>query len=187
MALNLTTKAAYKTYIGIKSINEDAAIDILIPRVSQLIKTYCNRTFRDYYDDPKVESFNGGSGFILQESPVVSVQSVESSTDYGQNYTELQEFADWVLDDYIVKPTQTKEFANQLKGYRVTYLAGYETVPLDLELAVIDTISYYLKNDAAVHTARNVNPNTMQVEYLSGTQFPAHIRRILDLYKADYA
>ena len=46
--------------MGISSTNSDAEIDFLIPKVSDLVKTYCRRTFIDYYDESKTEVFDGG-------------------------------------------------------------------------------------------------------------------------------
>ncbi len=188
MAKDLITKAEYKAYAGINSTNHDAEIDSLIPKVSALIKTYCGRSFIDYYDDPKVEQFNGGVGaFILSEGPVVSIQSVEHSTDYGQTYTALVEYTDWVLDqDTYVVCINPAGWPSRLKGYKITYTAGYEKVPEDLKLAILDLVTYYKQNDAAVHSPKAPGTNSVQIEYISTTTLPAHIRRILDLYKADY-
>ena len=187
MALNLITRQEYKTYSGIKSTNDDATIDLLIPRVSQAVKNYCRRTFVDYMDVAKVEIFNGGfNTLILEETPVVTVSSVQISTNYGQTYTNLTEYTDWVLDKDTIVSLNTNGFDELLKGYKVTYFAGYDDVPTDVALATMDIVNYYMKNDSAVHTHTAGSPNTMQVQYITGTQWPAHIKRILDLYVADY-
>lgn len=188
MALNLVTKQDYKTYAGIKSANTDSELDLLIPRVSQLVKSYCRRTFLDYVDNEKAEIFNGDcTKFILSEGPVIAILGVQQSSDYGQNYVDLQEFVDWVQDgDYIV-PLNTDEYWPKLiRGYQVVYYAGYETVPTDLSLAVMDLVTYYRKNDSAVHSNKAPAVNGTNVEYISNAAFPAHIKRVLDLYVADY-
>ncbi len=188
MGLNLTTKTDYKTYAGIKSTNEDNLIDFILPKVSELVKTYCNRSFVDYWDTPKTEIFNGGvKNFILAETPVVTISSVESSTDYGQTWTALTEYTDWVQEnDTILSLHPTGYFPKLVKGYRVQYTAGYEDVPSDLEIAVLDLITYYRKNDSAIHSSKSPGSNTVQIEYISTTSLPAHIRRVLDLHRADY-
>jgi len=189
MALNLTTRSDYKTYAGIKSTNYDTQIDLLIASVSEFVKNYCRRSFVDYYlsTNPKIEYFDGGvDRFILKEPPVNTVISVQSSSDYGQNYTNLIQYTDWVKsDDYIIS-TSIYGFKYLLKGYKITYTAGYNDVPFDLEIAVMDLISYYRKNDAAVHVNRDITPNTTQVQYVSTTSLPANIKRVLDQYVADY-
>jgi len=188
MGLNLITKVEYKAYVGITSPNEDVIIDSLIPKVSQLIKSYCRRTFIDYVNESKVERFNGGDLFYLKEYPILAVDSVEYSTDYGQTYTSLTNYTDWVLDasDDAIKPISASTFQVLVNGYKVTYAGGYETLPEDLKLAVFDLVTYYRKNDSAVHSSKAPGTNTVQIEYISTTNLPAHIKRVLDLYVTDY-
>lgn len=187
MATNLVTKAEYKAYKGITSTNSDAEIDFLIPKVSDLVKTYCRRTFIDFYDESKTEVFDGGfKKIILKETPVVTVSSVAYSADYGSTYTNLTKFTDYVVrDDYVLSLNSTG-FPEVINGYRVIYYAGYEVVPSDLKLAVLDLVEYYSKNNSAVHTTRDITPNTTQISYISSSNFPANIKRVLDQYMADF-
>ena len=190
MATNLVTRAEYKTYVGITSTTSDAEIDLLITNISALVKTYCRQTFVDFVDDAKVEYFNGGDfdRYYLKEYPIIAVSSLDYSTDYGQTYTTGTVYTDWVYDPSItaVRSLWATGFTNAVNGYRVTYNCGYEVVPVDLKMAVMDLVTYYRKNDSAVHTHKLANPNTMQVEYIASSNFPAHIKRILDLYTADF-
>jgi len=187
MGANLVTLQEYKTYAGINSTNQDAEISDLVPQVSALVKTYCRRTFVDYYDEAKTEFFDGGfKNLLLKETPVVQIIAVSRSDNYGQTYQKLTKFTDWVQKEDQIISLSPQGFPEAVNGYKVDYFAGYETVPADLKIAVLDTIQYYLKNSSAVHTTKSVSPNTMQVEYISSSNFPAHIKRVLDLYTADY-
>lgn len=185
---DLITRTDYKKYLGITTNNRDAEIDLLIPKISQLIKTYCRRTFVDYYGDLKTEVYNGGfNKILLQETPVVSIDSFSISTDYGQTYTALTEFTDYVLDGDILVSLNSYGFREYLRGYQIVYYGGYDTVPEDLQLAAFDLLEYYTKNNSAVHVNRDVTPNVTQIQYVASTNFPAHIKRVLDQYIADYA
>lgn len=188
MGKSLITKAEYKTYAGISSPNHDAEIDLLIPKVSALVKTYCRRTFVDYVDEAKTETFAGGPILYLKEYPIIAIQGVETSSDYGKTYTSLVEYTDWALnlEDEGIYPLTSDTFSQKVNGYKVTYTAGYETLPEELKLAIMDLISYYRQNDGAVHSPKAPGTNSVQIEYISTTTLPAHIRRILDLYVADY-
>lgn len=189
MGLDLITKAEYKAYVGISSTTQDAIISSLITKVSALVKSVCRRTFVDYLSDPKVEYFQeSGDTYIVGETPVLSIQSLEYSADYGQSYTALTEYTDYVLNkrDDTVK-CLTGDFVDVVNSYRLTYTAGYEELPEDLKLAIFDTITYYLRNDGAVHSNKAPGTNTVQVEYITTTSLPAHIRRVLDLYTQSYA
>ena len=186
---NLITRAEYKAYAGISSTNQDVEIDTLIPKVSQLVKSYCRRSFIDFAGDAKTETFNGGTNkYYLQEYPLLTMLSLEYSTDYGQSYNALQEFVDFVADvtDNSIVSLKPGGFASAINGYSVTYTAGYNAVPEDLKLAVMDLITYYRKNDGAIHSTKAPGTNAVQIEYISTTTLPAHIRRVLDLYVADY-
>lgn len=190
MAQDLITLQEYKAYAGINSSNQDAAISALIPKVSAFVKTYCKRTFVDYINDPKVETFNGGEGprYWPKEYPILNVLSLEMSIDYGNTYTELEEFTDWVIDrsDDSIFCSGDEYFPKYVNGYRLTYTAGFETLPEDLKLAVLDMVTYYLKNDMAVHSPKAPGTNSVQIEYITTTNLPAHIKRVLDLYMGTY-
>ena len=197
MALNLITISEYKAYAGIKSNNHDSEISILIPRVSQFVKNYCGKTFVDYVDTNKVEYFDGGHDkLILAETPVISVKSVSYSINYGQNYTDLTNYVDWVLDKDSVRSLNTRAitglinvnrgFPETIRGYRVTYRAGYDDVPTDVGLAIMDLLTYYRKNDMSIHSTKAPGTNNVQIEYISATSLPAHIKRVLDMYRTDY-
>ena len=190
MGLDLVTLQEYKNYAGLTSTTQDTAIKAIIPKVSELVKSLCRRTFVDYVNDSKVEIFKGGYALNLSEYPVLAVDSVEYSSDFGANYILLTEYTDWALDvedESIVPTTSLCVFPKGVNAYKVTYTAGYEVLPVDLKLAVMDLISYYLKNDAAVHNSRSPTGNTVQIQYIMSTALPSNIQRVLDLYKANYS
>ncbi len=92
----------------------------------------------------------------------------------------------------VVFPTRDREASGVKSGDTIDVTleldAGYRQVdvPEDLALAVFDLISYYRKNDGAVNAIKRTDTTTMQIEYISDTSLPSHIRRVLDLYIADY-
>jgi uncharacterized phiE125 gp8 family phage protein len=191
MANNLITLAEYKAYIGISSTNQDTVINTLIPQVSALVKNICSRTFLDYVDEFKVEISKGSptNRIILQETPILQVSSVEFSEDYGKTYNTLTEYTDYVVDqDADVVEIIATPYFDYIKtnAYRISYTAGYETLPSDLKLAVADLVNYYVRNDSAIHSQKAVGANTVQIEYITTTNLPAHIKRVLDQYTAFY-
>ena len=190
MGLPLITAAEYKAYKGITSTTEDAALANVIPKVSELVKAFCRRTFLDYVGDSKVEVFKGGEQNLnLKETPLLAVSSVEFSEDYGATYVPLLEFTEYVVDtetDQVnIIPLQYQTY-KRVNAFKVTYTAGYEILPIDLKLAVMDLVNYYMRHESALHTNKNVGANSVQIEYVTNTALPAHIRRILDLYCANY-
>ncbi len=189
MGAPLVTRAEYKAYVDINSTNSDDVIDAIIPKVSEYVKTYCRRTFVDYVNDAKTETTNGGYGGNLhfKEYPVLNVLSVDYSEDYGNTYTSLVEYTDYIFnkeDECLV--SLTGDWPRNINGYQITYTAGYEVLPVDLKLAVLDLVTYYIRNDMAVHSPKAPGTNSVQVEYITSAALPAHIRRVLDLYKASW-
>lgn len=191
MGIDLVTLAEYKAYAGINSSNSDALLNNIIPKVSQFVKTYCRTTFVDHVYDPKVEVFKASNAgkLLLSELPLISVASLKFSDDYGKTYTDLTEFSDYVID----KETNSLELIgatlqaySRVNAFKVSYTAGYDELPEDLKLGIYDLISYYKQHDVSVHSPKNIGSNTVQIEYILTAQLPAHIRRVLTLYSANY-
>ncbi len=186
MSADLITRDDYKTYIGITNTEQDAKIDVLVPIVSAIARNVCRRTFNDYVNDANVEVYDGGhTDLIMNEYPTLAVGSVEYSIDYGQTYELLEEFVDYVVN---VKASSIIYIAGKwpvmLNGYKVTYNAGYEVIPMDLQVALFDLVTYYLRNESAIKSQRTPGSNTVQIEYITKNSLPSHIARIFDLYTA---
>ena len=191
---DLITLQDYKTAEGISAPKDDAKLNALIPSVSQLVKTYCGNTFVDFYSSNKTEEFNiDWATHIVQltESPVNSIVSVQERESYGSAYTTLTTGAqEYFLDsdtDSIFRTTSAgyKNWQKGVGAVKVVYTAGYSGVPADLKLAVIDLITYYLKDE---HKQRQSIAGASIQNSGSSSQrdnvaFPDHIKRVLDLYK----
>lgn len=186
---DLITLAEYKEAEGIASPKEDLRLATLVPSVSQLVKTYCGNSIVDYYSTNKVEEFNiDWSTYAVQltESPVNTVVSVETRNDVTSAYTTVS------TDDYYLDKNTDSILYVRGNGYRawprgagaikVTYTAGYSATPYDLQIAVIDLINYYFKDEHK--TRRTLQGATMEnAPSGDGKGFPDHIKRILDMYK----
>jgi hypothetical protein len=189
MGLPLVTRTEYKTYKELNTTADDAAIDLIIPKVSDLIKSICRRTFVDYVNDSKIEYSEGNCPFIaLEESPVLSISSFQMSTDYGKTYTNLVQYTDYAYSQIqnVLVPIGRTDFPLYINGYKITYTAGYEVLPEDLKMAALDLVHYYLRNEMSIHSSKSAGSNNMQIEYITNTNLPAHIKRVLDLYAANY-
>jgi hypothetical protein len=194
---NLITLADYKTAEGIQATKDDAKLELLISSVSQLVKTYCNNTFVDHYSSAKTETFNIDyeECFVqLTESPIVAITSVKERDDALSSYTTLTNNEDYYVDsttDSIYRLADggaEKAFKKGKGAVQVIYTAGYNgasNLPGDLQLAVIDLITYYHKDE---HKARQTIAgasiqNQGSTSQRNNVAFPDHIKRVLDLYK----
>lgn len=191
---NLITVEEYKEAEGITSPKDDLRLNTLVPAVSQLVKTYCGNSIVDYYSTEKVEVLNvNWETHLIQltESPVNSITSVEERDSYNSSYTTLSaDDYEYYLDsatDSLIRTTGVS-YRNWRQGpgaVRVTYTAGYEVCPEDLKLAVIDLITYYLKDEYKERKtlAGASVQNQTSTSLSNNVAFPDHIKRVLDLYK----
>ena len=191
---NLITLQDYKTAEGITQPKDDARLNVLIPSVSQLIKTYCGNSFVDFYSSNKTENFtiNWGTYIVqLTESPVNAIVSVQEAQSYGGALTTLttgaQEYALDTVTDCVYRTTSSgyKNWPIGIETVKVVYTAGYSAIPGDLKLAVLDLITYYLKDEHKMR--QSIAGASLQNQGSSGQTnnvgFPDHIKRVLDLYK----
>lgn len=165
----------FKEYSSIVSATSDDRIDQLIPMVSDLVKTYCGRTFIDGYNKQtrefiELEQYadSGGTIFVT-EDPLLEVVSVEVDGVDHTNYKVYHQKSAVFVDTTAVGPEIVK----------ITYKGGYAKTPPDLKLALLDLMAYYFKNE---QVPRKTQGNTV-VEFIHDSNMPYHIRRVLDLYR----
>jgi hypothetical protein len=198
---DLVTLQQYKDFAGLKSLEHDARINVVIDSVSQLVKSYCGTSLVDYASTNKVEYKTIKDSLvktiILDESPLIQVVSVQERLSQADSYvTLITENSDssgkyeYVVDDESDSITRTNStgtisWAKGPKSVKITYKAGFTSTPHDLRLAVYDLIKYYMKDERkermSVSGATVENPLSSSLSGNIG--FPDHIKRILDMYK----
>lgn len=193
---DLVTVYEYKDAEGMRGEKDDDRLSVIVPQVSDLVKKYCGTSFVDYFSTNKVETFNIDDLFtqviILSESPVTAVDKVEERTAYSEAYSELTtsnyEYYFDSAADGVVRTTKNGEKRSWAKGMgavRITYNAGYASTPRDLQLAIHDLITYYMKDEHKMR--QSLGGASLQNQGTSGnrnsTDFPDHIKRVLDLHR----
>ena len=193
---DLVTVYEYKDAEGMRGEKDDDRLGVIVPQVSDLVKKYCGTTFIDYFSTNKVETFSVRDLYtqvlIMSESPVTEIAKVEERTAYSEAYNELTTSNyEYYFDsdaDAVIRTTKNGERASWAKGegaVKITYNAGYSATPKDLQLAIFDLVTYYLKDE---HKQRqSLGGASMQNQGTSGirtsTDFPDHIKRVLDLHR----
>ena len=198
---NLVTLQQYKDFAGIKGVGEDAKINVILPAISQAVKTYCGTSFIDFYSTDKTEFFDildtSTTAVLVDESPLVSVSQVQERENQSSSYVTLitensngSGKYEYIVDtalDMVRRTTATgdKAFPKGRKAVKVVYTAGYSATPGDLKLALFDLVKYYLKDERkerlSISGAQISNQVTTSLRENIG--FPDHIKRILDFYK----
>ncbi len=185
---DLITKEIYKQSKMLTSSKEDERLDIIIPAVNHLVKSYCNNSFNDYVTEDKeeyhtVEFFE--SKIMLEEYPVISITSVYERAHETDDYVEL------TTDEYILNRKTDSivrigpKWPIGVESVKVLYNAGYTETPQDLLLALIDLVHYYMKEEYKENrTMMGASMQNITTSSLNGNiGFPNHIKRILDMYR----
>ena len=198
---NLVTLQQYKDFAGIKGVGEDAKINVILPAISQAVKTYCGTSFIDFYSTDKTEFFDildtSTTAVLVDESPLVSVTQVQERENQSSSYVTLitensngSGKYEYIVDtalDMVRRTTATgdKAFPKGRKAVKVVYRSGYASTPSDLKLACFDLIKYYLKDErkSGLTIAGATVRNEVSTSLRENIGFPDHIKRILDFYK----
>lgn len=126
----LTSLSAVQQYLGLSSGVDEALLSDLIARASAGACSYCGREFAaaDYYE------FHDGEGteaVLLEQRPVTAVFAL---SDDG---------AEIAADEYVVYPEAgivrlaSGTFGHGARTVYAGYRAGYETLPGEVEQAVV--------------------------------------------------
>lgn len=149
--MSLTTSANVKEKLGISGSGDDALIANDILRADALIDSVLNRTieqatFTEYYDG------TGTKYLDLREGPISSVTSVSTITyDTAGNETATAlnagdyfvhgDETSWLLPGWL--ESNGSVFCTGQRNYKVVYVAGFATVPSDIEAAALHCIIWW--------------------------------------------
>lgn len=182
----LITLNDYKLYKKLTKTDNDEELTSIVAAVSTLVKTYCGHSFIDYWTTPKVEIFNikaSQHAILLNEWPVKTVSLVEYRESFEEAYTTL------ASTEYFVDPSIDTLFKHS--GYwpegfgsvKITYTAGYQFTPEDVKLAALDLVHHYYKEEYKERKTIGAASIDTGLSKAATTKWPAHIARVLDLYK----
>lgn len=138
---DLTTLAAFKTEFNVSTSTHDTLLTRLVSDMSKWCQEYTNRDLvsKTYNGETKNEIYDGEGGNVLclRQYPVTSLVSVWDDLDRDYESADLIASADIhlkaeagiiVLDNGVV-------FQEGIGNVKVSYVAGYTTIPGDLEYA----------------------------------------------------
>ncbi len=148
----------------------------MITAASDLIKAYCGKSFIDFYDTPKTETFNiadGMNAVLLTETPIVGDVAITS------NAVDLSGYISVDREIGAVNYTDGMFIAGP-GSVSVTYTGGYADAPGDIKLATFELVDYYMNSE---HTQRKTFGGTTVENYQTADGWPFHIRAILDNYR----
>lgn len=152
----LTTLENLKEYLRIETTDDDTLLQKIITRTSDWIQKYCARNFiaQDY-----TEQYNGDgtNTLLVKQYPVNSIASAYDDTSREFGADTAITVSELVIDDGGIIIFDTNRFSAGYKNVKITYNAGYATIPQDLEEACLKLCaSNYLLGQGAINVVEGV-------------------------------
>jgi len=178
-ASDFTTLDNVKGWLGLdpSQTTDDALLTRLITAASGFIRTWCNR---DFVSQSYIETRNGTGArmLALANTPITEVDSVSvdgAPIPAGGLQTPGFTFSATmlVLNGY--------RFTRGLANVQITYVAGYATVPDEIEQACIELVSFRYRERARIGVsseAMAASTSSYQVR-----DVPPSVATLLNLYK----
>lgn len=140
--MSLCALADVKTYLGITDTNSDAVLTALVASASAMIESYCNRVFLSA-SYTETRNGTGGAKLLLLNAPVTAVSSL-TVDGYAVPPAPDAISPGYLFDQqvlYIRPGAYPGEFVRGIQNITVTYVAGYATVPPDVNQACVELIA----------------------------------------------
>lgn len=161
MALNanaLTTLNMAKTYLKIPlaETSQDALVEFFINAASELIERETDRKLKA---QSVVDTLHGRSSnmVMLSQWPVNSITElrIDNSSDFTESSTLIDADEYRIGDDKNTLVILSQTFPKGYNNIRVTFNAGYSTIPSDLEHSCLWMVFYYHKMRIAEDIGRS--------------------------------
>lgn len=168
----LTDVASVKESLGMSS-GDHSKDNLIIRKINQatlVIESFCNLP-RDHHfmeDTYTNETYDGNvsSQLVLRMRPVSTVSSFQyrDSPESDASFTDVDsEFYFTDLKAGIIKGLFTQN--RWWEGYRVTYTAGYATIPDDLAEACVMLACFWVENSVSGVAVKRKTEGQRSIEY----------------------
>ena len=186
----LTTRANVQTAHDQGATWKSAQIDQLLASVTDFAQSYCNRQFfsATYTEYPRVRGALAET-LNLDVYPVTSITSIHVSTALPRVYATdelLVDGTDYIVEEGngILHRVGGACWPMAVKAIKAVYVAGYATIPADLERAAIETISAKLFK--GIGGLYHLTGESRGEGVLTGIRFddvPVNTRVVYDMYR----
>lgn len=184
---DFTTLANVKDWLSVQNTGDDAKITLLISAATQFMKNYMSR---DILSANYTEKYNGGNTMRmpLRNFPVTAISSLSvdgvtippAANSAGSGYLFDDKMIYLVGSSFGQNSPNGFTFSRGLQNVIVSYVAGYLSVPSDLEQACKELVaSKYRRKDRIDQVSKNLGG---EVVTFSIKDMPAEVKMILDIY-----
>lgn len=182
-AKDLVVVSEIRTFLQIKGTADDELLQALITAASTMFETLCNRSFKSIAD---TGLYDGSGGFrqFLPSYPIISVASVDVdgiSVPFAGTSTTATGYR--LGTNSIIRNGQ--KFPVGIGNVKVTYTAGYATIPEDLARACIHMVAFMYRGGSRVgESSKSVGGGTTSY---SIKDMPDEVRLIISNYMRHYS
>lgn len=168
----LTTVADVKETLGLDAgdTSKDNLIKRKINQATLAIETFCNlprdHHFKETTYTNEVYTGNGSNQLVLLMRPVSSITSFQyhDSPESDASYSNVES------EDYYTDLESGLLNLNYTSGshwgsYRVTYTAGYSTIPFDLSEAAATLAAFWVENSTTGTNVKRKKEGQREIEY----------------------
>lgn len=168
----LTTVADVKESLGISSGN-NSKNNLIIRKINQatlMIEGYCGLSTDHHFKQTTYtnEEYDGSgsNALILKMSPVSSLTSFQNrATSENQDDWDDIETEHYFLDSAAGVIDLLFTQTNNFNKYRLTYTAGYSTIPADLAEACATLAAYLVENSTPGSAIKSKQEGSRSIEY----------------------
>lgn len=146
----LVTLGNAKAFLGIQNGAKDEVLEILISACTDMIESLCGRRFASTAYVLEKYDGTGTSELLLKNFPVIVLASIEVRNSLDASGTwETVDTEDYFEEDGILTLAYGK-FTRGKENYRISYTAGFDTIPYDLQYLCMKLVGNALNNQAGI-------------------------------------
>ncbi len=145
----LITLATAKSHLNIPTAttSEDVRVQLFIDAASARISKYCERIFEQTTQTGELHSGRRQNVLLPNQYPVISVSALRiSAARDWLSADSLVPASQYVISNFGQTITYDGYFPNGSNNVFLTYVAGYATIPADLQLACLWAVEWYYRH-----------------------------------------
>lgn len=164
----LTSVADVKESLGIDSgdTSKDNLIKRKINQATDIIERFCNRRFKStVYTNEEYDATNTDQ-LVLRQRPITAVSSFQSrSSTLNESDWEDVDSELYFRDDNAGVLDLNFNATGRWNRYRISYTAGYTTIPSDLAEACVTLAGFLVENGTSGTNVKKKQEGQRSIEY----------------------
>lgn len=172
--IDMATVQDVKTWLNLSVTTDDALLASLVTDASAYIQDSLSRDVIQKTYTNEVYHGNGTNRLVLRQYPIQSVTSIVVTDPSSKVQTTLTDF--WFDDRTIYLGSGS--FTQGAGNVKVTYVAGYTSIPQDMKRATIELTAFMYRSRTRIGSAsKQLGGETGS---FNTSDFPASVNRLIE-------